>query len=94
MLRITVTEHPGEERWVLQGRLHKASVPELISTWNASRGRQSRRLVDLDGVTSIDKAGEEALLMMLADGADMVAGGVYTRHLIEELKARKPSHPK
>ena len=89
MLRITVTEHPLEERWVLQGRLHKASVPELISTWKECRGRKCRRIVDLDKVTSIDKSGEEALLMMLSDGADMIAGGIYTRHLIEELKARR-----
>jgi ABC-type transporter Mla MlaB component len=89
MLRITVSEHPMEERWILQGKLHKGSVPELISTWNACRGRTCRRIVDLEGVTSIDRAGEEALMVMLSDGADMVAGGIYTRHLIEELKARK-----
>jgi ABC-type transporter Mla MlaB component len=88
MLRITVREHPEEERWVLQGRLHKGSVQELISSWNACRGRQRRRVVDLDEVTSIDRSGEEALLMMIGDGADLVASGIYTRHLIEELKAR------
>jgi ABC-type transporter Mla MlaB component len=93
MLRITVREHPLEERWILQGRLHKASVPELISSWNACRARQCRRVVDLAEVTSIDKTGEEALMMMLGDGADMVSGGIYTRHLIEELKARNRNLP-
>jgi hypothetical protein len=43
--------------------------------------------VDLDGVTSIDKAGEEVLSMMVHDGARFVASGVYTRHLLEQLQA-------
>jgi ABC-type transporter Mla MlaB component len=93
MLRITVREHPLEERWILQGRLHKSSVPELLSTWKACRGRTCHRVVDLEGVTSIDRTGEEALMMMLGDGADLVAGGIYTRHLIEELKARNRNLP-
>jgi hypothetical protein len=93
MLRITVREHPEEERWILQGRLHKGSVQELISSWNACRARQCRRVVDLDEVTSIDRSGEEALLMMIGDGAELVASGIYTRHLIEELKARNRNLP-
>lgn len=88
MLRITVREQPQGERWILQGRLHKGSVPELISTWNACPNRSCHRTVDLEEVTSIDPTGEDALLMMMNDGADLVAGGIYTRHLIEELKAR------
>jgi hypothetical protein len=43
--------------------------------------------VDLDGVTSIDKTGEEVLSMMVRDGARFVASGVYTRHLLEQLQA-------
>ncbi len=90
MLRITVTENALEEKWILQGRLTKFSVAELISSWRASTdhlpGR--RRIVDLNEVTSIDKSGEEALLMMVRCGATVVADGVYTKHLIEELQAR------
>jgi hypothetical protein len=92
MLRITVVESPLEERWILQGRLTKYSVAELISSWRASSpclpGR--RRIVDLNKVTSIDKSGEEALSMIMRDGATVVASGVYTRHLLEELRSRRP----
>jgi hypothetical protein len=42
-------------------------------------------------VTSIDKSGEEALSMIMRDGATVVASGVYTRHLLDELRARKAS---
>ncbi len=92
MLRITVEESASEDRWILQGRLTKCSVAELVSSWRASSPSPSgrRRIVDLDKVTSIDKSGEEALAMMMRDGATVVASGVYTRHLLDELRSRQP----
>jgi hypothetical protein len=91
MLRITVVESALEDRWILQGRLTKFSVAELISSWRASTAcpQGKRRIVDLDEVTSIDKSGEEALAMIMRDGATVVASGVYTRHLLDELRARR-----
>jgi hypothetical protein len=90
MLRITVVENALEDRWILQGTLTKYSVAELISCWRASTACPSgrRRIVDLDKVTSIDKSGEEALSMIMREGAMVVASGVYTRHLLDELRAR------
>jgi hypothetical protein len=92
MLRITVVESPVEERWILQGRLTKYSVAELISSWRAYSPCPSgrRRIVDLNKVTSIDKSGEEALSMIMRDGATVVASGVYTSHLLDELRSRPP----
>jgi hypothetical protein len=91
MLRITVLQDASEERWILQGQLTKTSVVELTSSWRASTARPSnrRRIVDLNEVTSIDKSGEEALSMMVHDGATFVASGVYTKHLLDQLKARQ-----
>ncbi|HTZ59478.1 MAG TPA: hypothetical protein VMB49_15330 [Acidobacteriaceae bacterium] len=91
MLRITVMENRLEERWVLQGRLTKRSVAELVSSWRASTAKPSTlcRIVDLNEVTSIDKSGEEALSMMVHDGATFVASGVYTKHLLVQLQARQ-----
>ena len=91
MLRITVVESPAEEKWILQGSLTKSSVAELISSWRASSPCPSerRRIVDLNKVTSIDKSGEEALSMIMRDGATVVASGVYTSHLLAELRAGK-----
>src|ERR1700759_4008307 len=97
MLRITVTETAVEERWVLQGQLTKHSVAELMSSWSASLTQPPARsrVVDLNEVTSIHKSGEEALLMMVRDGATFVASGVYTRHLLDQLQARQTGrqHP-
>ncbi len=91
MLRITVVESALEDRWILQGRLTKCSVAELISSWRASTACSSGRrcVVDLDKVTSIDKSGEEALSMIMKDGATVVGSGVYTKHLLDELRAGK-----
>jgi hypothetical protein len=91
MLRITVVEEAAEERWILQGRLTKRSTAELVSSWRASTARPAVRcrVVDLNEVTSIDKTGEEALSMMVHDGATFVASGVYTCHLLDQLQARR-----
>ncbi len=96
MLRITVTESASEERWILQGQLTKPSVAELVSSWRASVAQPLGRcrIVDLNEVTSIDKSGEDAILMMVRDGATFVASGVYTKHLLVQLQARQidPRH--
>ncbi len=90
MLRITVMQNALEERWILQGQLTKQSIVELVSSWRAATAEPStrRRIVDLNEVTSIDKSGEEALSMMVHDGATFVASGVYTKHLLDQLQAR------
>ena len=91
MLRITVKESAAEQRWVLQGRLTKNSVPELVSNWQAARDRPSgcNRVVDLNEVTVIDKSGEEVLSMMIDEGARFVASGLYTKHLLQTLLERR-----
>ncbi|MDT7816096.1 MAG: hypothetical protein QOJ51_4929 [Acidobacteriaceae bacterium] len=85
------------ERWILQGQLTKQSVAELVSSWRASVAQPPARcrIVDLNEVTSIDKSGEEALLMMVQQGATFVASGLYTKHLLNQLQARQTNqqHP-
>src|SRR5260370_42628717 len=90
MLRITVTENASEQRWVLQGRLTGSSIDELIANWRANRRCSPIQscVVDLNEVTSIDKDGEQVILMMIKDGAKFVASGLYTKHLVESLSAR------
>ena len=95
MLRITVKESGSEQRWILQGRLTKECVAELISNWQAARSRTSvgNRIVDLNEITVIDKSGEEVLSMMICEGAIFVATGLYTRHLLEALHGRTGNSP-
>ena len=90
MFRITVEEGPREEKWILQGQLTGDFASELSATWQLSQARDSDRIrvVDLSDVTVIDKNGREVLLAMIRQGARCVATGVYTSHLLEELKSR------
>jgi hypothetical protein len=90
MLRITVIENTSEQRWVLQGRLTGSSIGELITNWRANRlcPPAQNRIVDLNEVTSIDKDGEQVILMMINDGAKFVASGLYTKHLLDSLSAQ------
>lgn len=94
MLRITVNEGASEQRWVLQGRLTGRSVEELTANWRLNRRNRPPTqscIVDLNEITSIDKDGEQVLLMMIRDGAKFVASGLYTKHLLESLSAEVAS---
>jgi hypothetical protein len=90
LLRIIVKREPGLHTWVLQGRLAGRSVDELTATWNASRGERvgCKCVVDLVDVTSVDEAGEQALLGLMTEGAEFVAQGFYTKTLLESLRER------
>jgi len=90
MLRITVRERASEQRWILQGRLTKECIDELVSSWvSVPRGPSGgNRIVDLNEITVIDKSGEEVLSMMIDEGTKFVATGLYTKHLLEALRIR------
>ena len=46
-------------------------------------------MVDLSGVTFVDLDGERVLAAMMRDGAEFIATGVYTKHLLEMLEKRR-----
>jgi hypothetical protein len=89
MLRITNSATVNEDRWTLCGQLAGLWVAELRSNWaqmrDGSRGR--RHVIDLSDVTSIDECGEGLLRELKDQGAEFVAKGVYTKHLLENLKS-------
>jgi anti-anti-sigma regulatory factor len=91
MLRITITEGPAEQRWTLQGRLVAPWVAVLETSWKRSHHRRDSRkcIVDLSDVTLIDDQGEEALRAMRRAGAEFIACGVETRHVIELIKGQR-----
>ena len=76
--------------------LGNASCPNHLGNSIAIRGINRPalariRVVDLDQVTSIDKDGEEVLRMMIQDGAEFVANGLYTKHLLDAMRAHHAS---
>jgi hypothetical protein len=91
-LIITVREIAPEQRWTLHGRLTDYSVAEVLSNWYASKDQDSacRRVIDLDGMSVIDRSGKRVLSMMIQDGARF--GGIYPRHLLVALQERAESN--
>lgn len=86
MLKITRTETPAEERWVLQGRLVSQWVDELRRNWKEThRAPGDRRcVVDLNDVTFIDKKGERLLRAMSKQGAQFIATGIYIKDVLQQ----------
>jgi len=91
MLRITVAETPSEQRWTLEGRLVQPWITELKSTWMKTQtGRRERNcVVDLTGVTFIDMSGEKVLAELFKQGAELIATGIYTRHVVHNIERKK-----
>jgi anti-anti-sigma regulatory factor len=91
MLKITNNAAVNEERWILSGQLAGPWVAELRSNWDQVRGRSrgGRYVIDLSDVTFIDESGEGLLGELRDEGAEFVARGVCTKHLLENLKSRE-----
>jgi hypothetical protein len=90
MLRITHAQTETEQRWTLCGQLTRPWVAELRACWEGCRraGVSTHTVVDLSDVTFIDESGERLLSEMESDGAEFVAAGVETKHLLKQLKAK------
>ena len=91
MLKISVSETTTEERWTLCGRLTVPWVRELKASWKKNHRAVDGRacVVDLNEVTFIDKSGERCLRIMRNQGAEFIACGVYTKHVLEHLNGKK-----
>jgi ABC-type transporter Mla MlaB component len=90
MLRITHARTETEQRWTLCGQLTRPWVAELRACWEHRRegAVSARTVVDLNDVTFIDESGEKLLSEMVSDGAEFIATGVETKHLLKNLKGK------
>jgi hypothetical protein len=91
MLRITIAETVTEQRWTLEGRLVQPWVSELKSNWvrTGTARRERKCVVDLTGVTFIDKSGEKALAVLFKAGAELIATGTYTQYVVHNIEKKK-----
>lgn len=93
MLRITNFENEAGLGLKVEGKLAEPCVSELESTWNRARGQahNGQIVVDLSEMTYLDSRGEEALITMVAEGARLVAKGIYCEYVVEQImkKAHK-----
>jgi len=76
------------KRAIVQGRLVGLSVSELRTTWKRAHRSQDKQvcIIDLNGVTFIDKSGERLLRAMSKKDAQLIAEGLYIKHVLEQLK--------
>ena len=88
MLKITIMETATDRRWIVQGRLVGPWVSELRTTWKRAPKSQDKRasIIDLNDVTFIDKSGERLLRAMCKKGAQVIARGLYVKHVLEQVK--------
>ena len=94
MLRIIYSPTKTGQQWTLCGRLAGPWVQELRSCWEDTRqiGAGSKDIVDLSGVTFIDENGEGLLADMREAGVSFIAGGVETKHVVDNLKVNGERH--
>jgi hypothetical protein len=45
--------------------------------------------VDVTNVTFIDRSGEKALAELSKEGAELIATGCYTRHVVHNIERKK-----
>jgi outer membrane protein TolC len=90
MLKISFSETASEEKWILQGRLTAPWFRELRACWKRKHRRDNQRacIVDLNEITFIDKSGERLLRLLVREGAQCVATGVYIKRVLEQLNAK------
>ena len=71
MLKITITDLSGEQRWSLQGQLVGQWAAELKSTWSETRRIDDPRrcIVELIEVTFIDQNGEAVLAEIMTSAS-------------------------
>ena len=88
MLKITITNFSGGQRWSLQGQLVGQWAEELKSTWREAHRAGDKRIfiVELVEVISIDRDGEAVLAEIMSQGAEFIASDVYTKHLLRNLR--------
>jgi anti-anti-sigma regulatory factor len=90
MLKVSTKEREGSVTFVLEGRLCGDWAAEAEKAWSrvlaSSGGREV--LLDLGGVTFIDRAGEALLSSMLTRGTKVRGSGVMVNHLIDQVQEK------
>jgi hypothetical protein len=89
MLRITIENNPVNKSFVIEGRLEGAHVTELENCWQRTLSNESNYcplLVNLTATTFIDAGGKELLTRMHRSGARLIASGVMTKKVVEEIE--------
>ena len=88
MLKITTKDRPESFTLVLEGRLCRPWLCEVEDRWLEliSSAGEKQLLVDLAGVTFIDRDGEKLLASILGRGAAVRASGVLVSYMVQQVQ--------
>jgi anti-anti-sigma regulatory factor len=90
MLRVTTRKRPDSLTLVLEGRLCHPWTAEAERGWShlISTAGDQEMLLDLAGVTFVDRDGEALLSSILEHGAEVRASGVLVSHIVQQVRQR------
>ena len=90
MRKVTVLSGGTKCRMRLKGRLFSPWASELESAWEPAQQAASGKkiVVNLGGMTFMDSNGKAVLMNMIGQGTKLVARGIYSQHIVAELKSR------
>jgi hypothetical protein len=88
VLRITTREIAGDVGLFVEGRLSGACVGELEKCWRSAVAGECPvpSAVDLTHVSFIDASGKQLLTQMHEHGIKLVANGLMSKFLIDEIE--------
>ena len=88
MLRITTRDIAGNVGLFVEGRLCGACVDELEKCWRSAEAGECPvpAVVDLTDVSFIDAHGKQLLKQMRQHGVKLVANGLMSKFVIEEIE--------
>jgi hypothetical protein len=88
MLKITIHSTKDATTIGLEGRLTGPWLEELDRVWQGVRDSASAPLiVDMTGVTFIEREGKALLTRMWREGAELLAAGCCNTSIVEEITA-------
>ncbi len=93
MLRMTFEKGLEATTLKLEGKVTAPWADELQRTWGELAADRPAKpiIVDLSGVTFIDSEGKSILTWMSKQGADLRAGNLMAKYIVDEILRRKNS---
>src|SRR5260370_25371795 len=91
MFKISIVDTRSQRTLVVEGTLVGPWIAELRTSWrNACQELGRRKLViDLRNLTTISRAGEDAIFELMKEGAKFSCGNVLTKHVLKQLAGKK-----
>ena len=91
MFKISTVDTQSQRTLVVEGTLVGPWIGELRTSWrNACQELGGRKLViDLRNLTTISRAGEDAIFDLMKEGAKFSCGNVLTKHVLKQLAGKK-----